>query len=58
MTYPAKKRYDAKNLVRYSLVLNRNTDAELIEHMERQESKNGYLKKLIRDDLQREEEQE
>ena len=54
MVFPAKKRYDKKNIVRYTLALNRSTDSELIEKMEAQESRNQYLKDLIRADIEKE----
>ena len=49
----AKAKYDAKTARYYSLKLNQNTDADLIQHLEQQESIQGYLKRLIRNDMQR-----
>lgn len=51
----AKARYDAKTARYFSLKLNRNTDSEIIEHLEHQESIQAYLKRLIREDMKREE---
>lgn len=51
----AKARYDAKTARYFSLKLNRNTDGEIIEHLEHQESIQAYLKRLIREDMKREE---
>ena len=50
----AKAKYDAKTARYYSLKLNQNTDADLIQHLEQQESIQGYLKRLIRNDMKEE----
>lgn len=47
----AVARYDAENTVQLKLKLNRGTDADIIEHLEGQENKSGYIKQLIRDDI-------
>ena len=47
----AQKRYDAKSTVFYGLKLCRATDADLIEKLEAQKNKQGYLKELIRRDI-------
>lgn len=49
----AKARYDAKTARYISLKLNVNTDAELIRHLEQQENVQGYLKRLIREDMKK-----
>lgn len=49
----AKARYDSKTARYFSLKLNRNTDKELIEHLERQESIQAYIKKLIQEDMKK-----
>lgn len=49
----AVKKYDAKNAVQFHLKLNRITDAELIEHLQQTGNVQGYLKQLIREDLER-----
>ena len=49
----AKAKYDAKTARYFSLKLNRNTDNELIEHLEHQESIQAYLKRLIREDMKK-----
>lgn len=51
--YPANKRYEHKALVRVSVAFNRNTEPELVERIEQQESKAGYLKRLVREDVKR-----
>ena len=46
-------KYDAKNSKIYSLKFNRKTDAEIIKKLDIVESRNGYIKELIREDLSR-----
>lgn len=48
---------DQKNARFFGLKLSRNTDSEMIEHLERQESIQAYLKHLIRENMKREEKQ-
>lgn len=47
----AKARYDAKTAKYISLKLNVNTDADLIELLQRQENVQGFIKDLIRKEL-------
>ena len=47
----AKARYDAKTAKYISLKLNQNTDKDLIQHLAAQENVQGYLKRLIREDM-------
>lgn len=47
----AIKKYDAANTKQYHLKLNLKTDADIIAHLEKQESIQGYIKKLIRADM-------
>ena len=49
----ANAKYDAKTARYFSLNLNRNTDNELIEHLEQQESIQAYIKRLIREDMKK-----
>jgi len=49
----AKARYDAKTAKYISLKLNSNTDKDIINHLESQENIQGYLKRLIREDMKR-----
>lgn len=44
-------RYAAKALRRYQLSVNRNTDADILAHLETLDNVQGYLKALIRADL-------
>ena len=47
----AKARYDAKTAKYISLKLNVNTDADLIELLQRQGNVQGFIKDLIRKEL-------
>ena len=47
----ASERYDRANTVRLYIKLNKNTDADILAHLERQENKQGYIKSLIRADM-------
>ena len=40
----ASIRYNAKNTTRVALALNNNTDQDIIEHLEAQPNKQGYIK--------------
>lgn len=52
---PSKKKYDKtymkNNCVRFVLLLNKNTDGDIIDYLQSVENKNAYIKKLIRDDM-------
>ena len=47
----ASIKYNKENTVQISLKLNRSTDADLIDSMNRIENKQGYIKELIRRDI-------
>lgn len=49
----AKARYDAKTAYKVSLKLNVNTDADLIDLLQRQPNIQGYLKELIRKEIKK-----
>ena len=49
----AVAKYDAANTKSHLLKLNKNTDADIIAHLGQQPNKLAYLKKLIRDDMQK-----
>ena len=49
----AVAKYDANNTIQVKLKLNVHTDADIIKHLERQDNKQGYIKRLIRRDLRR-----
>lgn len=52
----AKARYDARTAKYISLKLNVNTDADLIDLLQRQENVQGFIKDLIRKELKNREE--
>lgn len=47
----AQARYDAQNTIQIHLKLNTTTDADIIKKLEEVESKQGYIKELIRADM-------
>lgn len=53
-TYPSKKRYDARTIVKVTVGFNRNTEPELVDRIEREENKTGFIKRLIREEIERE----
>jgi len=48
----AVKRYQDKTTRLMSIRLNLNTDADIIRRLEEVDSKQGYIKELIRKDMQ------
>ena len=44
-------RYDAKATRQIHLKLNLKTDADILEHLDRAENIQGYIKELIRNDM-------
>ena len=46
-------RYDRKNCTGLYLKLNRNTDSDILKHLECVGNKQGYIKFLIRADIAR-----
>lgn len=47
----ANKKYDAKNTTRLMLKLNLKTDAEIIQKLNEVGNKQGYIKRLIQEDI-------
>lgn len=47
----AQAKYDAKNTRQVHLKLNRRTDSDVLEKLDSVPNKQGYIKKLIRADL-------
>lgn len=45
--------YDRKNTKLIGMKLNRNTDADILTFLEKQENVQGYLKRLIREDMKK-----
>lgn len=48
-----QERYASKTIRRYALNLNRNTDSDILEYLEKLDNVQGYIKSLIRSDLDR-----
>ena len=46
-------RYDAKNTKQIHLKLNLKTDKDILEKLDQVDSKQGYIKELIRRDLEK-----
>lgn len=51
--YAAQARYNDKTRIRVPFNLNTNTDQDIISHFEKLDNVNGYLKRLIREDMER-----
>ena len=49
----AVRKYDAANTKQIHIKLNTTTDADIIAQLERQESIQGYIKRLIREDMEK-----
>lgn len=52
--YPTNYRYSKESLLKVMVGFNRRTEPDLVERMEREENKAGYLKRLVREDIERE----
>ena len=50
----ANAKYDAANTTGFYLKLNNKTDADIIEKLDSVDSKQGYIKELIRRDIGKE----
>lgn len=49
--YAAQKKYNEANIKQYTLKFMASTEADMIEHLERQPNKAGYIKALIKKDM-------
>ena len=49
----ASIKYNQNNVKQIKLNLNKKTDADIIEHLDRTENAQGYIKQLIRQDMQK-----
>lgn len=52
-TYPSKKRYDAKNILRVTVGFNRNVEPDSVKALEEEENRSQYIKRLVREDVER-----
>lgn len=51
--YKPQAKYISNNIRRFSLNANRNTEADLIEHLEKQDNVQKYIRDLIRADMEK-----
>ena len=49
----AAARYDAVNTTQFKMKLNNKTDADILEKLNSVDNKQGYIKELIRRDIER-----
>lgn len=49
----ASIKYDKDNTKRLYIKLNKNNDKDILEHLDTQLNKQGYIKDLIRDDIKK-----
>ena len=49
----ANKKYADKHCKSFSMQLNLTTDADIIAQLEKQDNRQGYIKELIRQDIER-----
>lgn len=52
--YKPQEKYDAANTKQIMLKLNLNTDKDILEWFDRQDTRQGAIKRLIRADIKRE----
>lgn len=52
--YAQQNAWDAEHTTRITLKLNNRTDADILAYLARQDSKQGRIKELIREDIARE----
>lgn len=46
-----QQKYDKTHTKGVYLKLNKETDRDILEHLQKQNNKQGYIKKLIREDM-------
>lgn len=49
----AVKKYEKTNVTQIKFCFNNETDKDIIEHMQNQKNKQGYIKQLIREDMRK-----
>ena len=47
----ASMKYNEANVKQFKIALNKKTDADIIEHLDKIRNKQGYIKELIRRDM-------
>lgn len=51
--YAANTKYEKENVKRYVIKVMKNTEKDIIDHLEAQDNKMGYIKALIREDIKK-----
>ena len=51
--YAANIKYDKANVKQYILKIMKTTEQDIIEKLDSEPNKNGYIKRLIREDIER-----
>lgn len=54
VTYPSKKRYDARTIIKVTVGFNRNTEPELVERIEQEPNRTAFIKELVRERVEAE----
>ena len=49
----ANEKWDKANIRRFVLKVTKTTEKDILEKLEAQENVNGYIKRLIREDIER-----
>ena len=52
--YPSSAKYEREKLLRVMVKFHREKEADLVARMEEQENRAGYIKRLVKEDIQRE----
>lgn len=53
-TPPSKKRYEKDKVLKVTVGFSRISEPELVDRIERENSKAGYLRRLVQEDVERE----
>ena len=49
----ALEKYDAINTIQFKMKLNKKHDADIIERLNQSGNKQGYIKRLVREDIKK-----
>ena len=55
-TYPSKRKYESEKVLKVTVGFSRISEPELVDRIEKEESRAGYLKRLVKEDIEREKE--
>lgn len=53
-TPPSKKKYEKDKVLKVTVGFSRISEPELVDRIEREKSKAGYLRRLVQEDVERE----